>query len=66
MLQRSLELQPSRVEFIYNAGLCLLEMGQLEGAEALFRRALGLKEDYGKAALGLANALEGSGRLERR
>ena len=33
MLQRSLELQPSRVEFIYNAGLCLLEMGQLEGAE---------------------------------
>ena len=59
LLQQSLELAPRRPEFLYNAGLCLLALNRFDAAEELFRLALDIRADYQKAALGLANALEG-------
>jgi len=57
-LAQSLKLQPKKPEYLFNLGICLIEVGELKRAEAAFRTALEYRSDYAKAAFGLARSLE--------
>jgi uncharacterized protein (TIGR02466 family) len=57
-LAQSLKLQPKKPEYLFNLGICLMEVGELKRAEAAFRTALEYRSDYAKAAFGLARSLE--------
>jgi len=56
---RSIALASAKPEYLYNFGLCLIEMQEFSRAESIFRRSLELRSNYVKGALGLVKALEG-------
>lgn len=56
---RSIVLASTKPEYLYNFGLCLIEMQEFSRAESVFRRSLELRSNYIKGALGLVKALEG-------
>ncbi len=62
-LQKASELLPDDAEVHNNLGLIFQELGQLNEAEASYRRALQAKPDYTAAHYNLGNTLTGLGRL---
>jgi len=50
-------LKPDYAEAHYNLGVTLKELGRLEEAEASYRKAIFLKNDYNPAIAGLGKVL---------
>jgi tetratricopeptide (TPR) repeat protein len=64
LLERALELKPDQYEIVYDQGLALTELGDLEGAADAFRRAVPLDPEPPKAELNLSRALFNLGQTE--
>ena len=62
--QMSAQLLPDDAEAHYNLGVVLKSAGQLELAEASYRRAVALKPDYVEAHSNLGNTLRDLGQLD--
>ncbi len=59
-----LERHPDRLEYLVNAGCCQMRLGDLEGAEAFLRHAVGVQEHEPTAQANLADVLLRSGAPE--
>jgi tetratricopeptide (TPR) repeat protein len=55
--QRALELAPNDLVILYNFGVLMLGMGNLEKADSTFRQVLNLNPRFAYAMLGLGNTL---------
>jgi len=63
-LHKAAELLPDDVDVLTNYGIILTDLGRLEEAVVICRRALGIKPDYSRAHNNLGNALLELGRFE--
>ncbi len=64
LLERALELKPDQYEIVYDQGLALTELGDLEGAVDAFRRAIPLDPEPPKGELNLSRALFNLGEVQ--
>lgn len=62
VLEPALELHPNHLNLLLATGARRLKAGRPGEAEQAFRRALSIKEDFGRPWLGLAMALDGQNR----